>query len=290
MKPMRRTSACLGLALVALLCGTTLTAHADPRDRQQKIVVKGSDTMVNLSAAWAEAFMKKNPSIDISVTGGGSGVGLAALINGTTDICNASRDIKREEKKKAVANGIMPLEHDVALDAIAIVVHPTNPITEISLEELRHIYTGEVTHWRDLNGRDEKILVLCRETSSGTYVFFQEHVLEKQDYTPRARMMPATSAIIEVVANDTPAIGYVGLGYAVQAEGRVKVLPVKADANTPAVTPTENTVRSGQYPIARPLHCYTNGKPKGAVGDFMNFILSQEGQAIAKEQGFIPLK
>ena len=280
----------VGMVTVAVAVAGLLALPCEgqqPASGKKMIAVKGSDTMVNLSAAWAEAFMKKTPEAQVSVTGGGSGVGISALLNGTTDICNSSRDVSSEEKQKGVAAGITVTETNVALDGIAIVVNPGNPMKDISLEQLKQIYTGAVSNWKEINGQDAKIIVLCRETSSGTYVFFQEHVLQKQDYTASARLMPATAAIIESVANDAGAIGYVGLGYAVNAKSRVKVLPVKKDAA--AVEATEDTVRAGKYPIARPLHCYTNGKPKGLAGQFLDFCLSDDGQKIVREQGFVPL-
>ncbi len=279
---------------VALIMAVAVlpAAHGQQASPGKKtgLTVRGSDTMVNLSAAWAEAFMKQDPGAAVSVSGGGSGVGISSILSGTIDVCNASRDITPEEKKKAAENGITPVELNVALDGIAIIVNPANPIKEISIEQLRQIYTGEVTNWQPINGQDQKIIVLSRETSSGTYVFFQEHVLKKQDYTASARLMPATAAIVESVASDKGAIGYVGLGYAVNAKNRVKVLPVKAHEQSPAVEATEDTVRAGKYPIARPLHCYTNGKPKGLTDQFLKFCLGREGQAIVREQGFVPLQ
>lgn len=273
------------LAALALLA---LPATAQ-KDKSNALIVKGSDTMVNLSAAWAEAYMKANAGKMIVVNGGGSGVGIAALLGGTTDICNSSRDIKAEEKKKGADAGINPTETNVALDGIAIVVNPANPIKEITLEQLKAIYTGEADTWKAVGGSDEKVLVYSRETSSGTYVFFQEHVLQLEDYSASARLMPATSAIVEAVASDKTAIGYVGLGYAAAAKDRVKVIPVKKDASSPAVEATEATVRSGEYSIARPLHCYTNGKPKGETKAFLDFCLSPAGQVIVREQGYVPL-
>lgn len=280
----------LCVACLAALCAVTSLPNAFAQKGINQVQIKGSDTMVNMSAALAEAFMAKNSGIDVAVTGGGSGVGISALLNGTTDICNASRDIKPEEKQKGAENGVNCVETNVALDGIAIAVNPSNPLTEISQEQLKRIYTGEVKNWKEINGVDGDIVLLSRETSSGTYVFFQEHVLEKQDYTPRAKLMPATSAIIESVANDKTAIGYVGLGYAAKAKDRVKVLKVKAKPDSAAIEATEATVRSGEYPIARPLHCYTNGKPKGAAKALLEFTLSPEGQAIVAEQGYVPLK
>ncbi len=280
----------LRLAMYAAVALSTVCAgSAFAQGKAGAVVVKGSDTMVNLSAAWAEAFMKDHPETMVSVTGGGSGVGIAALLAGSADVCNSSRDLQPKEKKQGADNGVNCVETNVALDGIAIVVNPANPLTEISSEQLMKIYTGKASNWKDINGQDAKILILSRETSSGTYVFFQEHVLQKQDYSPAVRLMPATSAIIEAVASDKTAIGYVGLGYAASAKDRVKLLPVKADAAGSAIQPTEESVRSGKYWISRPLHCYTNGKPKGAVKAFLDFCLSPAGQNIVREQGYVPL-
>ncbi|MBI5091426.1 MAG: phosphate ABC transporter substrate-binding protein [Candidatus Hydrogenedentes bacterium] len=286
-KPFARLATAAALAVFLTLGSRAALAE---KAGKSNVTVKGSDTLVQLSAHWAEEFMKKYPDASVAVTGGGSGIGISALLNGTTDICNASRDIKPEEKKKAAENGITPIETNVALDGIAIVVNKDNPLTEISLEQLKQIFTGEATEWDQFGGPKGKIIVLTRETSSGTYVFFQELVLGKKDYATSVRMMPTTSAIIEAVATDKTAIGYVGLGYAAGAKDRVKVLKVRKDANTPAIEATEETVRSSQYPIARPLHCYTNGKPNGAAGKFIEFCLSPEGQTIVREEGFVPLK
>lgn len=274
----------------ALALGVIIAAlPASAQKQANALTVKGSDTMVNLSAAWAEAFMKANPGNDVVVNGGGSGVGIAALFNGMTEICNSSRDIKPAEMRKAADSGVNVVGLDVALDGIAIAVHPKNPITEITMDQLKQIYTGEVTNWKDINGVDLRILVYSRETSSGTYVFFQEHVLKFEDYSSSARLMPATSAIVEAVATDENAIGYVGLGYAASAKDRIKIIPVKADANAPAIVPTEATVRDKSYSIARALHCYTNGKPKGVAKAFLDFCISPEGQKLVVEQGYVPL-
>lgn len=257
---------------------------------QRYITVKGSDTMVHLVSSWAEAFMEKQPDIEVSVTGGGSGTGIAALINDTTDICAASREIKEKEKKLAEQKSINPKEITVARDGIAVIVNPSNPVSELSMEQLAKIFTGAYTRWNQVGGPDEEIIILSRESSSGTYVFFQEHVLKKQDYTQRAKLMPATSAIIQSVSADKWAIGYVGLGYAVEAAAKVKIIAVKADENAVAVSPSEQTVKSEQYIIARPLYLYTNGQAAGTVKDFIDFCLSNQGQKIVKETGYVAVR
>jgi phosphate transport system substrate-binding protein len=248
------------------------------------IQIKGSDTMVHLASSWAEEFMKENKGVQTAVTGGGSGTGIAALINGTTDICASSRDIKPEEIEQAKAKGVEPKEFTVARDGIAIVVNPESPVDDLTTEQLRQIYTGEATNWNQVGGPDAKITVLSRESSSGTYVFFQEHVLDKQDYAASVRLMPATSGIIQSVSQDEWTIGYVGLGYAEQAGGKVKVLRVDG------VEASEANVLDGSYPIARPLHLYTNGEPQGTVKKFVDFCLGEKGQAIVREQGYVTLK
>ena len=257
---------------------------------QTLITIKGSDTMVHLASSWAETFMQQNPDIEVSVTGGGSGTGIAALLNGTTDICAASRKIKNKELQLALQKNIHPHEIAVAKDGIAVVVHPDNPVGELTLEQLSRIFTDKSLRWNDVGGSNEEILVLSRESSSGTYVFFQEMVLKKQDYMQDAKLMPATSAIIQSVSTDKLAIGYVGLGYALAAKDKVKIIAVKADDNSPAVMPSDQTVKTGQYPIARPLFLYLNGEPQGTVKKFIDFCLSAAGQTVVTETGYVAVQ
>jgi phosphate transport system substrate-binding protein len=274
-------------AAVALGSLAGCSRHEGPR---QQVTVKGSDTMVHLVSSWAEAFMKANPGSEVSVTGGGSGTGIAALINGTTDLCASSRDMKESEKVEARAKGVEPGEVVVGLDGIAVIVNPANPANELTMEQVKKIFNGAVTSWRQLGGPDQPIVVLSRESSSGTYVFFKEHVLGKDDYTPAARLMPATSSIIQSVSTDTWAVGYVGLGYAAEAGAKVKMLRVKAKESSPAVTPSEATVKSGEYAIARPLFLYTRGEPVGAAQAFVEYSLSVEGQSIVRATGYVTVK
>jgi len=257
---------------------------------KRTVTVKGSDTMVQLVSTWAEAFMKAHPEVEVSVTGGGSGTGIAALLNGTTDLCAASREMAGQEKKALVDKGGKPVETVVARDGIAVVVNPQNPINALTLEQLKKIFTGAYTNWSQAGGPNENVIVLSRESSSGTYVFFQEHVLNKADYTNQARLMPATSAIVQAVASDKAAIGYVGLGYAAEAKGKVKVLAVKKDSASPAVAPSDETVKAATYPIARALYFYTNGDPSGPAKEFAEFCLSGAGQKIVQEIGFVTVK
>jgi len=280
-----------GALLVMLSACSRESAQEEAKTGGQTtyLTVKGSDTMVHLVSTWAEEYMKTHSGMEVSVTGGGSGTGIAALINGTTDICAASREMKESERARIAQGGSQAVETVVARDGIALVVNPHNPVEELTIEQLRKIYTGAYTQWSQVGGPAQDIIVLSRESSSGTYVFFQEHVLNKEDYAQTARLMPATSAIIQAVTTDRWAIGYVGIGYAVEAGERVKIVRVKADASSPAVTPSDATVKSGEYSIARPLYLYTKGAPTGAAKGFVDFCLSAEGQRIVRETGYVPI-
>ena len=253
------------------------------------LTIKGSDTMVHLASNWAESYMKIHKDITISVTGGGSGTGIAALLNGSTDICIASRKIKEKELNQAKKLGIDANEIVVARDGIAVVVNPENPVSELSIEQIGKIYTGATTNWKQVGGPDKHIVLLSRESSSGTFVYFQKRVMNKRDYSREALLMPSTSAIVQSVAQDKWAIGYIGLGYAVESADRVKVLSIIDKAGMPAVTASVETVKNGTYPIARPLHFYTNGMPTGLIKKMVDFCLSPEGQKIVLETGYVPV-
>ncbi|MFZ0035193.1 MAG: phosphate ABC transporter substrate-binding protein [Sedimentisphaerales bacterium] len=276
------------IVMVCLLIGMLCTFVK--AGEKKSITIKGSDTMVHLVSNWAEAFMKQDPNVEVAVTGGGSGTGIAALINGTTDICAASREMKEKEKEQAKEKNIETKEVVVARDGIAVVVNPKNPVKELNMQQLAQIFTGTYTKWNQIGGGDKEILVFSRESSSGTYAFFQEHVLKNKDYTQRAKLMPATSAIIESVSTDEDAIGYVGLGYALSAKDKVKIIGVKADANSPAVMPSDKTVTSGQYSISRPLYLYVPAKTKAEATAFVDFCLSKEGQEIVRKEGYVAIK
>jgi phosphate transport system substrate-binding protein len=254
------------------------------------LTVKGSDTMVHLISTWAEDFMNNQAGSEISVTGGGSGTGIAALINGTTDICAASRGIKEKELKLARDRGITPVEIPVARDGIAVIVNRENPVSELTVAQIGSIFSGGVTNWQELGGPDLPILVLSRESSSGTFVFFQEHVLNKADYTVHARFLPGTSAVVQAVTADRGAIGYVGLGYAAEGGEGIKSLRVKVGPDSSAIEPSEATVQAGAYAIARPLYFYTNGPADGLIKDFIDFCLGPEGQKIVRETGYVPVQ
>jgi phosphate transport system substrate-binding protein len=258
-----------------------------------RIQNKGSDTMVNLALAWAETYNRLNPTVQVSVTGGGSGTGIAALINHTVDMANASRQIKAEEVSQAEAAGIQPVEHIVAGDAIAVVVHPSNPIGELTIPQLSAMFSGQITNWREVGGEDRPIVLLSRESNSGTHVFFLEKVVrqgktdDKTLFSPDTLLMPSSQGISAEVEQNPNAIGYDGLGYVTPEQ---KVLAVASADGRAYVRPSVATVKDGTYPIARPLYIYTVGEPQGAILDYLEWITGPEGQAIVLEQGFVPLK
>lgn len=285
------------LALLSLLLVLPLAACNNQEPQQtgavsEVIENKGSDTLVNLALAWAEKYMEENPEVRISVTGGGSGTGIAAMINGTVDIANASRAMKAEEIEAARANGITPVEFVVARDAIAIVVHPSNPVDRLTLQQISDIYTGKVVNWKQVGGEDRPIVLLSRESNSGTYLYFLEHVIRLGDpnsdllFSPETLLMPSSEGISAEIRQNPNAIGYDGLGYVTPDQ---KVVAVARDPSSPYVLPSVETVNDGSYPISRPLYMYTAGEPKGEVKRYIEWILS-EGQAIVPELGFVPLK
>jgi phosphate transport system substrate-binding protein len=283
-----RTLSAMTLVLTGLVAVMFLMDGCGRKAEEQTyITVKGSDTMVNLNGAWAEAFMKVYPGLQVSVTGGGSGTGIAAMLNGTTDICAASRDMKQKERDLAAEKGITPVELDVALDGIAVMVNKDNPVSELTFDQLRKIFNGTYKSWKNVGGPNQPIIVLSRESNSGTYVFFQEHVLQKDDYAAEALLMPATAAIAQSCAQDKWAIGYGGVGYALNSP--VKIIKVKKTDKDEAVFPSPENITSGKYPIARPLHFYTNGQPTGTIKKFTDFVLSPQGQKIVEEMEYVPV-
>ncbi len=254
---------------------------------QEKITVKGSDTMVILAQRWAEKYMSKTSGVTIQVTGGGSGTGISALINGTTDICNASRPMKPSEREKLkVRYGSLGVEIKSARDGLSVYVNESNPITELSLAQLKAIYSGQITSWKALGGNDERIIVYGRENNSGTYVYFKDNVLEGEDYTPSMQSMPGTAAVVNAVAKDKAGIGYGGAAY---GKG-IREIKVKRDASSPAYAPSAETIKNGTYPISRYLYMYVKTRPTGAMKDYIDWILSDEGQKVVTEVGYFPVR
>ena len=274
--------------LIAVAFATSAFAAKD----KNVIQVKGSDTMVNLGQAWAEKYMEKNPSDFVAVTGGGSGTGFSSLISGTCDIAMASRSIKDKEIALAKGKGINPNEIKVALDGLAVVANPNNPVSKLTLGQLADIFTGRVSNWKEVGGKDEKIVILSREVNSGTHVYFKEHVFRKNDsnskeeFASSALMLSSSQAIADEVAGNPAAIGYYGMGYISKKQ---KPLFLAKDERSEYEAPTIENVVNGKYPISRPLFIYTNGQTQGLVKKFVDFMLSKEGQDIVLATDFVPI-
>jgi phosphate transport system substrate-binding protein len=251
------------------------------------IKVKGSDTVLPLSQKEAEVYMKSNKDASITVIGGGSGVGIAALIDGTTDICMASRKMKIDEKQKLLDGGKSPKEVTIAYDALSVIVNPENKVSQLTREQLEGIFTGKITNWKDVGGADEKIVAYSRESSSGTYEFFKEHVLNKKNYGSSVLLMPATGAIVQSVSQTKGAIGYIGLAY---MEKSTKALKVSFDNGKTFIEPSVEGAKNKTYPITRPLYYYYLSTMEKTVKPFVDFILSPEGQKIVGDVGYVPLK
>jgi len=293
---MRKGKRLFTILAVVVAVGLIVTIIALSGRGGSSIRIIGSNTVTPLSAVWAEEFMKTHPDVSIAVSGPGSGVGIAALINGTTDICQASRKIKQTEIDQAEANGVEPYEIQVATDALSVVVHPSNPVSELTIVQLSAIYTGEITNWNEVGGNDAEIVAISRDTNSGTHVFFKEHVVQMQglptedkslEYGGDVLMLPSTEEGVSQVADNPNAIFYPGLGYVTE---EVKPLAIKQTADSTGVLPSVQTALDGTYPIARPLLFYTDGEPAGVIKDFIDYCLSSEGQDKVIEVGYVPLQ
>ncbi|HEV7239592.1 MAG TPA: phosphate ABC transporter substrate-binding protein [Thermoanaerobaculia bacterium] len=270
---MKKLLLCIALALPVLAA--------------KPLTIKGSDTMVIMNARLAEAFMNANPSTQIQVTGGGSGVGIAALINGTTDIAASSRPIKASETDKlkqrfATTGFAIP----IARDGLSVYLNDQNPVKELTLAQIRGIYTGAITNWKQVGGKDAQIILYSRENSSGTYTYFKDNVLMGKDFAPRAQTLQGTAAVVNAVAKDANGIGYGGAAY---AKG-IRFAAVKKDDKSPAILPSLETVRSGQYPISRYLYLYTRVKPAKEMKAFIDWATSAAGQEIVSKVGYFPVK
>jgi phosphate transport system substrate-binding protein len=280
---------------IVFLCLSLLTAGGMLFAQKKFMQVKGSDTLVNLVQILAEEFMAKNPEKPIAVLGGGSGTGIAALINNTCDIANHSRPMKDKEYKQAKDKGIVTRTFIIAIDGLSVIVNPGNNISQLTMDQIGAIYRGEIKNWKEIGGDNKAISLYGRQSNSGTFVFFQEHILGKQDYSADMKRMNGNAQIVEGIMADKAGIGYVGVGYIVdQKTGEVrpgiKVLNVSKDAGSKAFSPLDKAaVDSGDYPVARPLFQTANGIPKGAVKAFLEFELSPEGQKIVEKEGFFPI-
>jgi phosphate transport system substrate-binding protein len=282
----------LVIAILSVSCSSSASQSAP--ETTTYIENKGSDTIVNLALAWAEYYQEGHPEVSISVTGGGSGTGIAALMNGTVDIANASRQIKAEEIAEAQSNGIDPVEHIIARDAIAVIVNPQNPVEKLTLAQISDIYSGKVSNWSQVGGDDRPIVRLSRETNSGTHVYFLETVLrlgQKESNTLFSRdtlLLPSSEGIIAEVRQNPNAIGYDGLGY---VPHDLKMIAIAEQIGGGYVLPSVETVNNATYPIARDLYMYTAGEPTGLVQIYLEWIItSDEAQNIVRELGFVPIK
>lgn len=272
------------------LLGAVLAAAWIPGAREAEagtITVKGSDTLVILAQKWAEVYMAGHPETKVQVTGGGSGVGFAALQNKTTDLADASRPIKPAELAECIkAFGKRPTEYKVCLDGLSVYAHRDNPLSEISIPQLGEIFTGKVRNWKEMGGPDAPITIYSRENSSGTYEFFKEHVLQGKDFAASAQTMPGTAALLQAVSRDKNGIGYGGIAYAADS----KTFKVKKDEGSPGIEPTEENVNKGVYPIWRYLYVYVNpALDTGEIAKYLKWIRSDEGQKVVKDVGYFPL-
>jgi phosphate transport system substrate-binding protein len=279
--------------LFSASCGPASSETETASDSSAKYVEnKGSDTIVNLALAWAERYQELHPEVRISVTGGGSGTGIASLINKTVDIANASRKIKEEELAEAQANGVEPVEHIIARDAIAVIVNPANPVGQLTLKQISDIYSGKISNWSEVGGEDRPIVRLSRETNSGTHVYFLETVIrlgnsdDKTLFSMDTLLLSSSEGIIAEVRQNPNAIGYDGLGYVPKD---LKMIAIAEENGSPYVLPSISTVNDKSYPIARDLYMYTDGEPSGIVKEYLDWILSPEAQQIVAELGFVPV-
>ena len=254
---------------------------------EEKLTVKGSDTMVILAQRWAERYMTAHGDVSIQVTGGGSGTGISALINGTTDICNSSRPMKPSERDKLKQRfGTRGIEIKCAQDGLSIYVHESNTVKDLTLNQIKHIYTGKISNWKDVGGSNERIVLYSRENNSGTYVYFKDNVLEGEDFAAAAQNLPGTASVVNAVARDKNGVGYGGAAY---GKG-IREMKIKTDADSPAYAPTEENIQSGNYPIVRYLFMYVKNRPSGVMKEYVDWILGDDGQKVVVEVGYFPIR
>jgi phosphate transport system substrate-binding protein len=295
----RLMSSLVGLLAVAVavigLTGCGGGTSGPSTDLSGSIKVIGSNTVTPLASVWAEDFMKEHPKVNIAISGPGSGAGIAAIIDGTTDIAQSSRKMSQKEIDQARAKGVEPYEIQVASDALSVVVHPSNPVSELTFAQLSAIYTGRITNWKDVGGNNASIVVLSRDTNSGTHVFFKEHVVQMQglstedkslEYGSKVLFLPSTAEGVSEVERSPNAIFYSGLGY---VSDKVKSVAIRRTTSGPAVLPSVETTLDGTYPISRPLLYYTDGAPQGVIKAFVDYCLSPQGQGKVTEVGYVPL-
>ena len=289
----RRAGCLVAYALLLIACAAPAGSGPTSAPLQTAIKDIGSDTMVNLALAWAQGYQAGHPAANVSVTGGGSGTGLAALVNGTANLANASRAITPQEVAAAKANGIQPVQHVVARDAIAVLVNPGNPVGQLTLPQLSAMYSGQITNWRGVGGENRPIVLLSRETNSGTHVYFLQKVVRlgqansKTLFSPDTLLLPSSEGISVEVRQNPNALGYDGLGYVTPD---MKTVAVAAGDGKPYVLPTVQSVNDQSYPVARDLYIYSAGEPSGPIKDYLDWITGPEGQQIVTQLGFVPIK
>jgi phosphate transport system substrate-binding protein len=276
----------IGLLIIAAATGYWWITSSNQNTQIQQ---KGSDTLLVLAQNWAEIYMENHPKTEIVVSGGGSGTGISALINKQIDIADASRQIKQKEIDAAKDVNVNPIEWKVALDGISIIVNTKNPLNELNYAQIKGIYNGDITNWSEIDGEDGVVIAYGRQSTSGTYVYFNEEVLDEDDYRADKQQLAGNSEIVEAIINDPNGIGYVGVAYAEARKNELKIVSVKkADTDT-AYQPTSENIAKGDYPISRYLYIYTDDIPEGAIADYIKFILSNEGQDIVDNVGYIKL-
>jgi phosphate transport system substrate-binding protein len=281
--------------LICCLIATSLlfACMHNNKSKIESIQIKGSDTIVNLIQVWVEHFVQSHPNSNINVTGGGSGTGFASLINKTCNIAMSSREIEEKESVLAKQNNINPVGFKVGLDGLVVIVNRDNPVTQLTLTELKDIFMAKVTNWKEVGGQDRKIVILSREANSGTHMFFKERVIRNNDmdsndeFSVHSLMMSSSQAVYDEVLQNPNALGYVGMVF---VDAKIKVLSIAVDENCKYIYPTRDTVIDGSYPISRPLYLYTDGKPKGIVEMFIEYALSDEGQKIVVYTDFVPIR
>jgi phosphate transport system substrate-binding protein len=262
---------------LAALC---ILAAAIPVMADNKIIIKGSTTVLPIAQGALEAYMKVNPGINVSLSGGGSGDGIKALIDKSTDIANSSREIKDKELELAKSKGVNPVAHTVAIDAIVPIVHPKNKVSGLTIDQLSQIYQGKIVNWQEVGGADQPIIVISRDSSSGTFESWGHLVLGGAKVTPKAQLQASNGAIVQAVSKNKYALGYIGFGYLNKTVKGLTVNGVQASAKA-AIDKT--------YAVSRPLYMYTNGEPTGETAGFIKFVLSPAGQKIVEKEGFVPL-
>lgn len=272
---------------IATAAMAALAFAACSKTEKETLTIKGSDTMVILAQQWAEGYMKNHADIAIQVTGGGSGTGAAALINGTTDLANMSRPIKESERQQLQEKyGSPGVEIKAARDGLSIFLNKSNPVESLTVAQIRDMYLGKITNWKEVGGTDRAIILYGRENNSGTYEYFKEHVLEKQDFAPAVQSLPGTAGVVNAVTKDEGSIGFGGAAYG----AGIKFALVKADSVSPAYSPSQENVVSGVYPLSRYLFIYARKQPEGETKEFIDWILGSEGQVLVTQTGYFPIR